>query len=189
MNGHWSTPHEQDAGAGLATYLAACGVRYEQLRPGSTGVPTVSIVPPSPWTQVDRGYFRDVYAIWARPPIEGYGWVDNAVLVLIRLTPGADHIELLTHAVFDARRLPGWDEIYVEETRYEGYPSCLIAGTYVVDSLRLRADTRYIVIGDSGCQYLVQFTITSQLSSFFEAAGWASKEFDQFKGWWVTLPR
>ncbi|WP_280431297.1 LpqN/LpqT family lipoprotein [Nocardia brasiliensis] len=173
----------------LAIYLAACGVRYEQLRPGSPGVPTVSIVPPSPWTQVDHGYFRDVYSMWARPPIEGYSWVDNAVLVLVRLTPGVDHVELLTHAVSDARRLPEWVEIYVDEARYEGFPSCLVTGTYVAESLRLRADTRYIVIGDSGCQYLVQLTVTSRLPSTAEAARWASKDFDQFKGWWVALPR
>ena len=144
----------------VADYLAAEGVTAVPITSDEAGAPVVSIGVPEGWAQMPAESFAGTYAVWARPPEDG--WADNAVVLMLRLSRPVTADTLLACGFTDARQLHQWHELDTHVGTFGGYPSAAITGTYLLAAATLWAYNRYAIIEHDGDQYLVQLTVTTR---------------------------
>ncbi|WP_067901138.1 LpqN/LpqT family lipoprotein [Nocardia vaccinii] len=150
----------------ISEFLAAVGATPVVVHPEYPGVPVVLLDIPGDWHEVVREVLPNAFGAWALPAGEGSsseesGWVENAVLMVWRLSLPVDPRAVMRCAYTDSRRLPDWVELGGDVEDYDGFPSAEISGTYSYAGLSLWMSTRYLVASTPTGQYLLQLTVTT----------------------------
>ncbi len=168
-------PWEQDSDAQaqleqtlptIGEFLAAVGATPVVVHTEYPGVPVVLLDIPGDWHEVVREVLPNAFGAWALPAEAGSvseesGWVENAVLMVWRLSLPVDPRAVMRCAYTDSRRLPDWVELGSDAEDYDGFPSAAIWGTYSYAGLSLWMSTRYLVASTPTGQYLLQLTVTT----------------------------
>lgn len=149
----------------IGEFLAAVGATPVVVHTEYPGVPVVLLDIPGDWHEVAREVLPNAFGAWALPAEEGSvseesGWVENAVLMVWRLSLPVDPRAVMRCAYTDSRRLPDWVELGSDIEDYDGFPSAGIWGTYSYAGLSLWMSTRYLVASTPTGQYLLQLTVT-----------------------------
>ncbi len=151
----------------VGEFLSAVGVTAAVVYPEHPGSPVVSLDIPYDWHEVIREVLPTAFGAWALPaeedaPPEEAGWVDNAVLMVWRMSRPVDPVAVMRCAFTDSRRLPDWREHRTRSEDRDGFPSAAISGTYSFGELSLWSSTRYLMAGTPTGQYLLQLTVTTR---------------------------
>lgn len=159
------TQHERTLPT-IGEFLAAVGATPVVVHPEYPGVPVVLLDIPGDWHEVARDVLPNAFGAWALPAEEGSagaesGWVENAVLMVWRLSLPVDPRAVMRCAYTDSRRLEDWVELGGDSEDYDGFPSAEISGTYSYAGLSLWMSTRYLVASTPTGQYLLQLTVTT----------------------------
>ncbi|MGF6898105.1 hypothetical protein ABIA39_008485 [Nocardia sp. GAS34] len=147
--------------------MSAVGVAAQVVYPEHPGAPVVSLDIPYDWHEVIREVLPAAFGAWALPPEEDAppeeaGWVDNAVVMVWRMSRPVDPAAVMRCAFTDSRRLPDWQERRTKTEDCDGFPSAAISGTYTFGELSLWVSTRYLMAGTPTGQYLLQLSVTTR---------------------------
>ncbi|MQY18335.1 LpqN/LpqT family lipoprotein [Nocardia macrotermitis] len=150
----------------IGEFLAAVGATPVVVYPEYPGVPVVLLDIPGDWHGVVREVLPNAFGAWALPAEAGSvaaesGWVENAVLMVWRLSLPVDPRAVMRCAFTDSRRLPDWVELGGDVEDYDGFPSAEISGMYTYADLSLWMSTRYLIASTPTGQYLLQLTVTT----------------------------
>ncbi|MBU3060915.1 LpqN/LpqT family lipoprotein [Nocardia sp. NEAU-G5] len=151
----------------VGEFLSAVGVAAQVVYPEHPGAPVVSLDIPYDWHEVIREVLPAAFGAWALPPEEDAppqeaGWVDNAVVMVWRMSRPVDPAAVMRCAFTDSRRLPDWQERRTKTEDCDGFPSAAISGTYTFGELSLWVSTRYLMAGTPTGQYLLQLSVTTR---------------------------
>ncbi|MBO0855938.1 MAG: LpqN/LpqT family lipoprotein [Nocardia sp.] len=151
------TPHPLPS---IPEFLAAMNVRQIPVGPDSPDAPHVQLQAPDGWEQLDSDAFPGTREVWLRTGSGDPTWTDNVVVLVSRLSHPTDTAAILRCAPTECRRMPDWQEISVDSTPDNEFPSVAVTGTYAGADMSFWAYNRFAVINTERDQHLIQTTIT-----------------------------
>lgn len=142
----------------LQDYLAETGITETQARPGDPGVPLVTLPEPPPgW--VDAENETPDFAIGALVYSQPQDPADppTIMVVLVKLSGGADPAKVLEYAPGELRNLPDYQPLgEPAPATLAGRDAVQLSGTYVRDGVRRVIAQKTTVIPEPDALYVLQ---------------------------------